>query len=177
MARLLYWGTFLVTVIIYAVMLIWTIPSITSEAGGHAIFDMRPGGYTFAEAHEFLDALSERGKYIYLERQHLLDMVYPAVLCITLFWSIYALTPRRWGVWRYILPAPAIPGMFFDYMENLATRGLLITGPDHITVAMVERASLWSRIKATSVTLAFIILIVLLARWVFLRLRKAQARA
>src|SRR5262245_15798623 len=100
-------------------MLMWTLPTITAEAGGLAPFDMRPAGYSFAEARAFLVALSDSGKRLYLDVQQPLDVAYPALYGATLFFAIAFLTPRRWGNWKWLLATVAVPVVVFDYLENL----------------------------------------------------------
>lgn len=55
---------------------------------GQRPFDMRPGGYTFSQAHSLLDALGVSGRGFYLTRQIPLDLIYPALLALTLVSSL-----------------------------------------------------------------------------------------
>ena len=75
MTRRAVMALFAATIGLYLVMLLWSLPKIAAEAGGLTPFDMRPGGYSLAEARAFLAALSPEGTAFYLGVQHRLDMV------------------------------------------------------------------------------------------------------
>lgn len=166
-----YWIVVATTLGVYATMLLWSIPRISAEAGGLPVLDLRPGGYSFEEARAFLAALSPQGAAFYATVQHRLDTAYPALLALTLAWSILRLAPAGWGIWRWVLAATAIPGMVFDYLENLAVSALLALGPEGITPQMVEAASFRSQAKAAATSVSMTILLVLLAFWAFQRWR------
>ena len=100
MPRILFWGLFGLTFAIYAAMLGWSLPVVAAAAGGLVPFDMRPGGYGFADAHAFLVALSPEGARFYVNIQQKLDIAYPGLLALTLLFAIAALLPRRLGAWR-----------------------------------------------------------------------------
>src|SRR5690606_15213956 len=106
----------------------WTLPTLSAAAGGLAPFDMRPGGYGFAEAAAFLGALSPDGRHFYETVQHRLDIAYPGLLALTLFLAIAAAAPRPLGLWRYALAAPAFGVAVFDWLENAAVAGMLRAG-------------------------------------------------
>ena len=54
MLRVLFWTCFAAAMAIYIAMILWSLPVITEAAGGLAPFDMRPFGYTLADAQAFL---------------------------------------------------------------------------------------------------------------------------
>lgn len=172
-----FWAIVAATAGVYATMLAWSIPAVSAEAGGRAIFDMRPGGYTFAEAKDFLAALTETGERIYRTIQLRLDIAYPALLAATVAWSILRLAPSSWGRTRLVLAAFAIPPMVFDYAENAMITRMLDAGADGVTAPMVRAASLFSRTKAASSTVALTILVALLLFWAVRRWRSAAKRA
>lgn len=170
----IFWLVVAVTLADYLVMVLWSIPRISGEASGLAVFDMRPGGYSFDEAKAFLAALSPEGAAFYANVQHRLDAAYPALLALTLGWSILRLAPAGWGVWRGLLAATAIPGMVFDYRENLDVAAMLRLGPGGVTPEMVETASLHSQIKAASTSISMAVLLILLAMWGYRRFRRRE---
>ena len=43
--RAAFWTLFAATVIVYAVMMMWSLPIIATQAGGLTPFDLRPAGY------------------------------------------------------------------------------------------------------------------------------------
>lgn len=169
--NVLFWLVVAITLGIYATMVFWSIPVLSQDAGGLAIFDMRPCGYSFEEARAILSALSPEGVSFYESVQHSLDALYPALLAITLGWSILRLSPVSSGLWRWVLAATALPGMVFDYWENADVSAMLNLGPGGITPAIVEAASLHSRVKAGASTVAMTILVVLLVLWLIRRSR------
>ncbi|GAB4348252.1 MAG: hypothetical protein Kow0026_02540 [Oricola sp.] len=167
----IFWLVVAVTLGDYLAMVLWSIPKISAAAGGLPVFDMRPVGYSFEEAAAFLAALPAEGARFYENVQHRLDAAYPALLAVTLAWSILRLAPARWGIWRHLLAVTAIPGMVFDYLENRDVARMLVLGPDGITRDLVSVASFHSRAKAVSSAAAMSILLVLLAIWAIRRWR------
>lgn len=159
----------------YLAMVLWSIPRVSAEAGGLAIFDMRPASYSYEEATAFLAALTPDGARFYIAVQHRLDAAYPALLAAVLFWSILRLAPRSWGAWRWLAAATALPGMIFDYLEKRDVATMIALGPDGVTPAMVEAASLYSRLKAGTSTVAMTILLALLVLWAVRRRHMQRA--
>lgn len=154
-----FWISFLLAGIIYGVMATWSAPYLSAEADGLRMLDMRPLGYSFEEARAYLNALSDEGRVFYLNVQHRLDLVYPAVLALSFiaafFWAMRG--PLRWG-----LSAVAVLGAGADYLENMRVAGLLrVPEP---TVQMVADASLATVVKSGAVTLCFVALLLLGAR-------------
>ena len=172
-----FWLLCAATLVVYAAMLVWSLPTVSAAAGGLRSFDLRPGGYSFGEAQAFLTALTPDGKAFYLNVQQRLDLAFPALEAATLFFAILMLTPARWGIWRQILPLTAIPGAVFDYLENHAVASMLAAGPDGLTPEMVTAASRWTVFKSQSITVAMVIVLALLLLWAGQRLRRRADRA
>ena len=162
MTRGLFWLLSAATMVLYLAMVLWSLPYIASEAGGLAAFDMRPIGYTFDDAHAFIAALSEEGSAFYRDVQHRLDLLFPGLMAVWLFFTIATLLPARLGYWRYAIAAPVILTAVFDWSENLAVAGMLAAGADGLTEEMVRTANGWSIAKATASTVAYTALLVLL---------------
>ena len=76
---LLFWGA---AILVYFLMVFGTLADIEQITGVRA-FDMRPTGYSYADALALISALEDEGRRIYLMRQIPLDMVYPALLAIS----------------------------------------------------------------------------------------------
>jgi hypothetical protein len=169
--KTVFWVIFAATIVIYAVMVAWSLPIITANAGGLLPFDLRPMGYSFEEASAFVRALSEEGRGFYRAVQHRLDLVYPALLAAVLVLATLLLTPTRWGALRWLLALPALPGMVFDYLENRAVAAMLSAGVDGLTPEMVEQASLWTQLKSGFTTLSMVVVLLLLGRYLVLRWR------
>lgn len=153
MARL-FWITFIAAGALYAVMAVWSGPYLMTEADGLRMFDMRPLGYSQAEARAYLDALSEEGRVFYLTVQQRLDLVYPALLALS-FVAGFVWLAR--GLLRWVLIALAVVGAAGDYMENLLVAGMLRA--DHVPGGMVAQASLATMVKSGAVTLCFVALL------------------
>lgn len=166
-----FWLVFLAMAAVYATMLLWTLPTISAAAGGLAPFDMRPLGYSFEQARAFLAALTEEGRKLYLDVQHRLDLVYPLLLAATLVLGCLLLTssmPLRW-----LVIAPALLGMVFDYLENAAVADMLTAGHQQLTAELVAEASRWTLLKSLATTVAMLLVLALLLWRVFAR-RRAQ---
>ncbi len=165
MLRILFWGLFSLTLAIYAAMLGWSLPTVAAAAGGLVPFDMRPGGYSFTDAHAFLAALSSNGAEFYVTVQQKLDLAYPGLLALTLFSAIAALLPHRIGAWRWVAAGIALPVGGFDYLENHAVAQMIDAGAAGLTADLVATASQWTVLKAGASTLAMSVMLVLLLWW------------
>lgn len=169
--RSLFWLVLAGALGLYGVMLVWSIPTISTAAGGLPIFDMRPSGYDFEAARAFLQALTPDGRRFYLDVQHRLDSVYPPLLALAIAWATLRLAPARWRSAWPLLVAPAVFAAIFDLLENAAVTGLLTAPLDQVTPAAVARASHFSQLKAAFNTLALSLLLGLIVLWAIRRLR------
>ena len=172
-----FWVLFAVTLVLYGVIVGWSLPIVAADAGGKTPFDLRPAGYSFDEAKGFLTALSAEGKAFYLNVQQKLDTLYPALLSATLFFAIYLLAPARWGFWRWVLAAVAIPSAVFDYLENAAVAHMLGLGADQLTPDIVAVASHWTVSKSSASTVAMLVFLALLIGWAINRARTRRPAA
>lgn len=168
LVRAAFWLVFAVTLGVYLVMLLWTLPAITAAAGGLTPFDLRPTGYGLDEARAFLAALSPEGTALYRNVQQRLDIAYPALLAATLALAILRLAPAGASCW--LLATTALPGMVFDYLENASVATMLDVGAAALTPELAATASRWTLLKSAFSTLAFAGLLALLALWLFRRL-------
>ncbi|HQZ12306.1 MAG TPA: hypothetical protein PK286_05415 [Devosia sp.] len=160
MLKTLYWILFAVTMILYGTMLAWSLPAVSAAAGGLPPFDLRPGGYSLADAQEFLTALSAEGAAFYRNVQLRLDMAFPLLIGLTMYFALAALLPKRLGRWRYAVALPALLAMPFDYIENHTIGLMLDAGPERLTEDLVARGSMASQVKTviTSVVMTVILL-------------------
>lgn len=172
MRKAAFWLLAGATIAIYLVMVLWSLPYISAQAGGAVPFDMRPTGYTFDEARAFLAALSPEGNSFYRDVQHRLDLFFPGMLAATLYCAIAALLPARLKSWRYVLPLPTLLVAAFDWSENAAVARLLAAGADAITPEMVAEASRWSMLKAGASTVVYTVLLILLIWKAVIRFRR-----
>lgn len=171
MHRALFWLLAATTAAVYAAMPFWSLPGIAEAAGGLMPFDLRPLGYTPAEARAFLSDLSDDGRDFYLTIQHRLDLAFPALLAATLAWIAFRLNPPGWRAVRWTIAAAALFGMFADYAENAAVAALLSSPPDAVTDAAIAAASRWTVLKSLGATLAMTLAVILILRAAFARSR------
>ena len=164
------WLCFGAMLAVYAAMALVTLPRIAVEAQGLLPFDLRPLGYTYAEATAFLAALSPAGRDIYLTIQHRLDLAYPALLALTLAFAILLLGPRSWKRVRWIVALMPVPGAVFDYLENAEVAKMLRAAPEAVTPEIVEIANRWTLLKSGSTTIVMVIVLLLLVGWFYRRL-------
>lgn len=163
-----FWVLFAVTLAVYLTMVLWSLPHLQQMAGGLPGFDLRPMGYSVAEARDLLAALGPSGAEFYLNVQLWLDMAYPVLMAAVLIFSFIKLAK---GTWAWALAGGAVVIAACDYLENLAVAGMLRAGPEAVTDAMINAAAGWTVWKSGSSALVFTALLVLLARAGWLRLR------
>ena len=106
-----------------------------------------------------LAALTVEGADFYRGVQHRLDVIYPALLALTLYFAMLSLAPHGLGPWRYLAGVIALPVALFDYLENSAVALMLEAEPLGLTYAMVADASRWTVLKSGATTLAMVIVL------------------
>ena len=166
---LLFWG---VAILVYYLMVFGTLADIERITGVRA-FDMRPTGYTYADAMALISALGDEGRRIYLMRQIPLDTVYPALLAISSASSLFWLS-RSFGStvrWYRAFAAMAYLAATADYAENLLIVWMLNAGPS-VPEALVTAASLASVSKSILSTIVFTALLVALTEFAIRRMRR-----
>lgn len=154
MSKRAYWILFVLTMALYLVMVSWSLPLISAEAGGLIPFDMRPGGYSFEEARAFLVALTPDGRSFYLNTQLRFDMAYPAMLAVVLAVGGLAMTRQRARIVGIVIAVAAIGGAGSDYFENWAITRMLHTQVVDLQPATVDLASTATLAKSGLTTLA-----------------------
>ena len=154
---------FIVTTVIYVVMLSITIPKLLAFSQGKEILDMMPGGYDATYVQELMSALSVEGRSYYLTSQLPVDFIYPAMFAVT-YALVFILFLRKVGKhetnWKLIALLPVIAGLA-DYIENVFIIVILKSFPQ-ISSSVVQFSSFFSIVKASATTLYFISLIILL---------------
>ena len=141
---------------------------------GQMPFDMRPFGYSPTDAAALLDALRPDGHAYYLTRQIPLDILYPALLALTLgstiLWFGKRLPNRRlvhFGI------AVLVGAALFDYIENLGIVVMILSWPS-LPDALVHATSAATIAKSVLTTVA--VMLVLLVGLLCLRLPKTDLR-
>jgi hypothetical protein len=173
-SRRAFWALAAVTLVLYGVILFWSLPHIAAEAGGLKPFDVRPAGYSEAEARAFLAALSAGGRDFYLNVQHRLDFVYPILVALTFAWAFVLLFPRQ-PLWRWLLIAAAVAGAAFDEYENHLVSGLLLAAPADVTAADIAAASRATILKGLANTVCSVGVLAGLVQRYLRRRRRRQA--
>jgi hypothetical protein len=168
-----FWILFLLTISVYLTMILWSLPHLRDLAGGLTAFDLRPTGYSPAEARALVSALGTSGADFYLNVQLWLDTAYPALLAAVLVLAFNKLA-QGWLVW--LLCCGAVFMALSDYLENRVVAAMLRAGSVALTDDMVASASNWTLLKSASSTPVFIMLVILLmhACWRWLRYPKNQ---
>jgi hypothetical protein len=169
--QIAFWVVFALAMAVYVAMVSWALPTVSAAAGGLAVFDLRPTGYSFDEARQFLTALTPEGRAFYLHVQQPLDLFYPPLISATLFLGIGLLTPVSQRRWRWLISCVALPIVVFDYLENAAVAGLLNSSGSTLTAEAVAVASRWTQLKSVCSALAMTTLMVLLIAWAWRRWR------
>ena len=165
---LLFWGA---AILVYFLMVFGTLADVERITGVRA-FDMRPTGYSYADALALISALGDEGRRIYLMRQIPLDTVYPALLAISSASSLLWLS-RSFGStirWYRLVAAMAYLAATADYAENGLIVWMLNAGPN-VPEALVKAASLASMSKSI---LSTIVLTTLLIALTELAIRKRR---
>ena len=168
-----YWAIVAVTITNYLLMILWSLPKISQMAGGRVPFDMRPGGYSFEEAMAFVTAIDASGREFYLNTQHVLDSIYPALLSVTLAVGMVNLLPRCWG---WVMAALSVAAGVFDLFENAIVARILNLTPEYITPELISTASSWTLAKSVSTTIASVVLIAALAVKMVQRLQNRKSQ-
>lgn len=139
---------------IYLVMVLGTLRYLTDLAMVLP-FDLRPTGYSQAEAAALLEALGEAGRQFYLTRQIPLDTFYPGLLALTLISTL------RWRAARFgptlmtrIGVPLAILAATFDYLENLGIGLMLHGGADPTLVQAASTATMVKSALTSAAVLA-----------------------
>lgn len=149
--------------IVYAIMIVVTIPELTKYTGGIKILDMMPTGYDTHYVNSLFNALGVLGREYYLYRQLPLDLIYPALFgissCLVLAYFLNRLGKFE-GKLFYLCLLPLFSGLF-DYGENFGIINLLRSYPN-INELQVQITSIFSVLKSVLTTIYFIVLIILL---------------
>ena len=150
---------FLVTNIVYATMLLVTIPRVMDFVHGMNLLDMMPMGYNLEYVHSLFQAQGSEGRKAYLYQQIPLDMIYPFFFgisyCLVLAYFLDKLN-RLKSPFVYLCLLPLIAGVA-DYLENFGVIALLNNYPE-ISNRMVTMTSIFSLIKSVCTTIYFFIL-------------------
>ena len=154
---------FVLSTIVYLLMIAITIPSVSGSAGGMKILDMMPEGYDKEYVDNLLSLLGENGRFAYLYYQIPLDLIYPALFGIG-YCLLFAFFLRKINQinssFIYFSFLPLIAGIS-DYIENIGVITMLNQYPNYSneTVAIT---STFSFLKSSTTIIYFIALVFVL---------------
>jgi hypothetical protein len=156
-------GLFVLTNVVYVLMLTVTIPRTMSHSNELKLLDMMPTGYDMNYVRELFDSLGEIGRETYLTNQIPLDMIYPLLFglsyCLLLAYFLKKLKKFK-SPYIYLCLLPIIAGIA-DYLENFGIIIMLKSYPK-LTQEMVSATCLFSVTKSISTSIFFVILIIIL---------------
>jgi hypothetical protein len=151
---------FVLTMAVYLVMLLVTIPRVKSHSPDTELFDLSPAGYSHSQAMTLLESLGHDGRDAYLFPQLALDFVYPGLFAICyslmLIW-VYSKRVRSDSKFLYLASLPVLGGLF-DYVENILIIRMITTFPD-VSKGLVSVASGFTLMKSAFSTASFLLLI------------------
>ncbi|MDO6743224.1 hypothetical protein Q4553_01415 [Tenacibaculum soleae] len=153
---------FVLTNLIYALMLTITIPGTMKFSNGMKLLDMMPTGYDYNYVTELFTSLGDVGRKTYLTNQLPVDMIYPFLFGISYcLLSGYFLKKinRLKKPFIYLCLLPLITGLF-DYLENFGII-VMLNNYTEITPLLVKITSAFTIIKSITTSAYFISLVVL----------------
>jgi len=150
---------FIATMLVYLIILFYTIPSVIDQAPDMKLFDMSPGGYSQTYAEELLLAIGPAGREAYLKRQLPIDFIYPGLFAVTYTLMLVWIFKKSFNAESKVFSLALIPAMagLFDYLENLCII-VMITSFPALNPNLVKVSSMFSIIKS-AFTIAFYILL------------------
>ncbi len=156
-------GLFVLTNVVYLIMLLFTIPNVMSFSQGMNLLDMMPTGYDHEYVSSLLSTLGDGGRNAYLYHQIPVDMIYPFLFgvssCLVLAYFLNKLNKLK-GAFFYLCFIPLFSGLF-DYGENLGIITILNSYPNN-SAFLSQVTNTFSTLKSSFTVTYFIVLIVLL---------------
>ena len=154
---------FVITNLIYAIMLIVTIPKTMTFSNGMKLLDMMPTGYDSEYVNSLFQTLGVNGRDVYLYNQIPVDMIYPFLFgisyCLLIAYFLKKLNKLN-STFFYLCFLPIIAGIA-DYLENFGIIIMLNNFPNQSQFSM-DVTNIFSIIKSMSTTLFFVASIITL---------------
>ena len=156
-------GLFILTNVVYALMMIVTIPKTMAFSNGLKLLDMMPTGYDSDYINTLFKTLGDSGREVYLYNQIPVDMIYPLLFgvsyCLMLAYFLNKLNKLK-GPLFFLCLVPLIAGLF-DYLENIGIITMLIKYP-HNSQSLMNLTSLFTIVKSMATTVYFLCLMITL---------------
>jgi hypothetical protein len=154
---------FVLTNIIYAFMLIITIPKTMGFSNGMKLLDMMPTGYNFEYINTLFDTLGEKGREVYLYNQIPVDMIYPFLFgisyCLLIAYFLKKLNKLN-SPFFYLCLLPLVAGVA-DYFENFGIISMLNSYPD-LSLFSTTATNIFTILKSMTTTIYMVALIITL---------------
>lgn len=164
---------FILTNVVYAFMLLVTIPKTMSFSSGIKLLDMMPAGYNLEYINNLFNELGVDGRKFYLYNQIPIDMIYPFLFgisnCLLLAYFLKIINKLDTSLF-YLCLLPLIAGIA-DYFENFGIITMLNTYPE-ITNFSATATNIFSITKSTSTTLYFVTLLITLIAFGVKKIKK-----
>jgi len=154
---------FVLTNLIYAIMLIVTIPKTMMFSNGMKLLDMMPTGYDSEYVNSLFETLGVNGREVYLYNQIPVDMIYPFLFgisyCLLIAYLLKKLNKLN-SIFFYLCFLPIIAGIA-DYLENFGIINMLNNYPN-LSQTSMDVTNVFSIVKSMSTAIYFIALIITL---------------
>ena len=154
---------FILTNLVYAFMLIITIPKTMTFSNGMKLLDMMPAGYDSEYINRLFEALGENGTNVYLYNQIPVDMIYPFLFaisyCLLIAYFLKKINKLN-SLFFYLCFLPVIAGIA-DYLENFGIISMLINYPNLSQISMTT-TNVFSITKSLITTIFAVALIIIL---------------
>jgi hypothetical protein len=154
-------GFLVPAMVVYFLMLLYSIPQVEQHANGMKLFDLSPSGYSHQYALELLKNLGSTGRDIYLYRQLPLDFIYPGMFavscCLLLTWLFKKSLIINSSMFYWCI-IPLVAGLF-DYLENICIILMLKSYPN-VPELLVIFASIFTVFKSILTIIFFVLFFV-----------------
>jgi len=152
---------FILTNLVYAFMLTFTIPKVMAFSEGMKLLDMMPMGYDQEYINNLFEKLGQKGRDLYLYNQIPVDMIYPLLFSISYSLLIaYFLKKlnKLNSVFFFLCWLPIVAGIS-DYFENFGIITMLINYPEINSISAIL-TNIFTVIKSLITTVYFVTLII-----------------
>lgn len=126
---------------------------LVPAAGGQLPLDARFAGYDGAAVLDYLRALDDGGRGVYLLEMRWLDAVFMASFALSLGLGLQGLARGRGRMLRALLMLPPLAYLSADWAENAVVRELLLRGPEGFLPELAGWASRFTQAKFALVLL------------------------
>ncbi len=154
---------FILSSVLYLLMMTFTIPKLSGIANGMKILDMLPEGYDKQYVDSLFAALGESGRHAYIYNHIPLDLVFPALFglgyCFLFAFLLKKLNKISSPIFYFSL-LPLIAALS-DYIENIGIITMIIQYPNY-SADTVTITSTFSFLKSSTTIIYFVALTLVL---------------